>query len=518
MAWVESPPGSGLYADSETVDTQQLWLTPTGEVAGTNASSAEFVQGRTYVIEALIDADTEARVAVVVRDAAGALAWVEQGPVTVAGQLALSRVWTCDDPSRQLGLWLEGAPWVRGVTVAERTRSVLIEDDAVTAAKIFMDEGFARRLVAAIGEFDSVFAGTIRSAMLSTDALDFKTATGLKITGGIVTTTGIPDHGIWINGTDNTIKSFNLDTGQEEFRVASGDVRITGRFQTRGAYPHFDLARSLWADFAGMQWTIGPGWQTKPEIITNASKWGDDLAGGLYVRGGNRDGLTMRPEVALRSGRTIAGTDSFWPSVDLVLGIGATTHGRRRLRDEGTNTTSIYDWANFITLETKSGQALRLNAPSTPGDILLASSTGAVDLRTGNGWLRVQGIGSSTGGEDLALEGDWRMVYRPSLSEYKLDQRPIKPLYELLEIVPKTWVDRGRREQDPSWDVRYSGLVYEDVAGVSERHGGSLEHLLIRRGGKPSSIAYNALAANLIPVISDMERRLSLLEAPRRAA
>lgn len=514
---------------------QQIWLTPSGEVAGPNRSRAEFVKGRSYVVSATVDASqfAAAQVGVVAWNPVDlGMVWVGPTKVTIVagGQLQLSRVWVCDDPAKQLGIWVEGAPYVRGITVQERVRTTLIEDGSITADKTYFDQSYVNKLTAALAEFDGVTTGWLKARDIATDALDFKSAKGMTLTSSIFTTTGVANRGIWLNGSDNTLKMFD-PSGLETFRLDGNTGRpfVSGDYQTTGAFPRVEMRRDIAAGFGVIQWVAGPGWARNAQMRTNYARWGNDTPGGLYMMGGDPDGLTMHAEVALRSGYdAVYNPNRYWPEFDALLGIGEQIHGRIRIRDVGQNRTSIYQWANFIELTTKTGQGLLLNVPGSPGDVRLASPTAGVLLQTGNGWITMQGIGPSTGGEDLRLEGGWRVVYAASEKRYKLERETVPVIPAVLQLKPTTWVDRGRREADPAYTKRTLGLVYEQVHDVvaaaspeDQRHMDALMSEFDRGGGDVThTINYSSGWVLLIPIIRALwEAVMTDTETtPRRAA
>jgi hypothetical protein len=98
----------------------------------------------------------------------------------------------------------------------------------------------------------------------------------------------------------------------------------------------------------------------------------------------------------------------------------------------------------------------------------------------------------------------------------KLEQEAI-PLCAgeaLLEVPPKTWVDR--REAESGNQTRVPGFVAEDVKAVSDAHGGALAALLTEgpdsMGTSYMGVNYDRVAAYLIPVIRDLRSRITELE------
>lgn len=465
--------------------------------------------GQRYLVTATVQLTAAGSVGLVAHDIAGNYTDVDGPHALGAGvPLVLSGEHVWGAAQGAFGVRLTQPGTITNVSVRPMLSQVLIADGLIQTPM----------LAAGSVQGDVIAGGTITGAKIAaTLSIEGKLITGGKIVGNIWTTTNVANRGIWINGTDNTLKSFNLTTGAEEFRLESGNIFLSGDIQTQGIYPRVEIKRNLpglGPTWAAIRWSAGPDWQTFPEIATNSAKWGVDMPGSLYVRGGNRHGLTMRPEVALRSGRPVNGADQFWPEVDIVVGLtGQEARGRRRLQDVGQDRTAIYDFADFWKAETRGGgMMIEMPVPGTVHDISVRSLSGGITLRVGNGWLRPEGIGSTTGGEDLALEGNWRMTYRSSLSADKLEQEPLPVAYELLNVQPKSWVDRVRREMDPGYAVRYAGFIAEELQAANESSGGKLRQTLVHRNGRLHSISLQAIVAHQQNIIADMHRRITRLE------
>ena len=152
----------------------------------------------------------------------------------------------------------------------------------------------------------------------------------------------------------------------------------------------------------------------------------------------------------------------------------------------------------------------------TLGDITIRTGNGGIINHVGDGRFVITGIASTTGGTTLVRETDGRVLLFSSLAEHKLDPRAIPPLWELLDVPAKTWIDRGRREADPDWSGRYAGFIAEDVQAVSEANGGSLDPLLTRDAdGNLTGIAYQAWPAYQQAILRGMLARIETLEAAR---
>ena len=462
-------------------------------------------EGVRYRVEATVRLTTSGQVSLVQRNSNGGYGYIS-GPVALGANTdyVLVGEFTWEQYPGSFGVRMDKPGTIKSVSVRPMLAQVLIQDGLISAPKL------AANAVTA----DKINAGAVTALKLSTDALDFKSATGM-----VLTSPTIQSHTEAFRGFKLTPTAFKLYSsdglGTEWFSADSSGVRVAGDYQTTGLYPRLEIKRDLMGStFSGIRWYPQAGWQSWPELKITSTAWGVDTPGGLYAVGGTRHNLTMHPELALRSGYMSGSTEVYWPKADLLLGAGGTTYGRIRIEDLGLNTTAFSAYANFHDLFTPSrAQELLLNVPGSPGDIRIKSAAAGISLEVGNGWLRAAGLGTSTGGEDIRMEGNWRLVYQTSLSADKLDQERMGVHYELLDLKATSWIDRVRREEDPSWDVRYGGWIAEDVQAISEANGDSLAPALVHRGGELSGINDKAINALHLDITADVVRRLSRVEA-----
>lgn len=190
--------------------------------------------------------------------------------------------------------------------------------------------------------------------------------------------------------------------------------------------------------------------------------------------------------------------------------------GSLLFRDAGdTYTSNDYGIAmNGATrLDVKIGAtglfAVTRNSDGAATFVVRANGTGGDPL------FEFQGLTTSSGTANLWVTGAFNQLRKTSsLARYKLDVESWGVVDALLEIEPRTWVDRHEREQDPTYDTRFAGAIVEEVLAVSGRFGDVLEPLVTRNPdtGEAESLAYDRLAWLLLPIIRRQEERIGDLE------
>lgn len=123
----------------------------------------------------------------------------------------------------------------------------------------------------------------------------------------------------------------------------------------------------------------------------------------------------------------------------------------------------------------------------------------------------------TTSGANTFLSPAGEIQRVSSLRRYKLDREPIGVHPELLDLLAMTWRDRAELAADPGTSHRVPGFVAEDVQAVSAAHGGSLEPLLTRdENGALQGLAYDRIAAYLLPIVAELRDRVRHLEGSTR--
>jgi hypothetical protein len=99
-----------------------------------------------------------------------------------------------------------------------------------------------------------------------------------------------------------------------------------------------------------------------------------------------------------------------------------------------------------------------------------------------------------------------------SLSKYKLEQEPmsLEAVRGVLALTPKTWFDRNEVTDNGGSTEglrRVPGLIAEDVEELAPALA------VYDDGGELQGVAYDRVAALLIPIIGDQQSRIEALEA-----
>lgn len=149
----------------------------------------------------------------------------------------------------------------------------------------------------------------------------------------------------------------------------------------------------------------------------------------------------------------------------------------------------------------RSGDSPSFNTVSVGGALYGSNSI------YGLGLTGVANLQCSTSGNN------YRIGTISSLSRFKLDQKEIPLTYSILDLTGRTWVGKFEHDLDETYDTRTPGFVAEEVEAVSTANDNILEPLLIRDENGLQALAYDRIPAYLIPVIRDMNTRLTALEA-----
>ena len=129
------------------------------------------------------------------------------------------------------------------------------------------------------------------------------------------------------------------------------------------------------------------------------------------------------------------------------------------------------------------------------------------------------GIKSTTSSySNVVRNSKGQIFYTSSLSKYKLDQQELdvnSAVDAVLELTPKTWVDKQGKADNPEDTSREVGYVAEDVAAVSAAHGDVLEPVLTYdEAGDLNGIDYSRLPdPYTVAMFKHMAARIAELEA-----
>lgn len=172
----------------------------------------------------------------------------------------------------------------------------------------------------------------------------------------------------------------------------------------------------------------------------------------------------MQPVIQLQSGYPSGGEDRYWPRIDLTIRGDAGPRGWFSLSDIGEAKTSIAMFADFVELSARAGAMIRFPATGTVNDMAFyAQDMGFVPAAGG---FRIFNLVQTGGSWNMQIDSSARIVLVASESRLKLEQRPVPLMPELLELQPRTWVDRSERERDPSYSVRDVGLIADEAERV----------------------------------------------------
>lgn len=97
-----------------------------------------------------------------------------------------------------------------------------------------------------------------------------------------------------------------------------------------------------------------------------------------------------------------------------------------------------------------------------------------------------------------------------SASKYKVDPKPMTIGQEILNLVPKTWIDKGQYVENGNSVaglIRYPGFIAEDLVTAG------LEEFVTYVDGEIEGISYDRLVAAVIPVLKDQQSRIESLES-----
>lgn len=162
----------------------------------------------------------------------------------------------------------------------------------------------------------------------------------------------------------------------------------------------------------------------------------------------------------------------------------------------GSNGITLYDHGGISANGGIRGEGFYDN-----GGSVRINSDGYMYPATGSGGGSANLIQSSSGG----------VIYRSSsASKYKVDAKPMQIGLEILNLVPKTWIDKGeyvRNNNSTAGLTRYPGFIAEDLVAAG------LEEFVTYLDGELESISYDRLVAAVLPVLKSQQLRIESLES-----
>jgi hypothetical protein len=103
------------------------------------------------------------------------------------------------------------------------------------------------------------------------------------------------------------------------------------------------------------------------------------------------------------------------------------------------------------------------------------------------------------------------LIYRStSASKYKVDPQPMILGNQILNLVPKTWIDKAQYVENGSSAtglIRHPGFIAEDLVEAG------LEEFVTYVDGEVEGISYDRLVAAVIPVLKSQQSKIESLEA-----
>jgi hypothetical protein len=183
----------------------------------------------------------------------------------------------------------------------------------------------------------------------------------------------------------------------------------------------------------------------------------------------------------------------------------------------GTITAGIGNFGGTIggTSATFTG-TVAANLLSTGGGSYYLNNSGTLSVAQANVSGYIYNIGHATTGSsaNAYLNASTGLLARSTSSlRYKVDvAEQTIPLESILSLTPKSFFDKGAFEEAGGKSdglPRILGLIAEEVAEIPV-----LADLLMNKNeqGQPDSVNYDRIAVALIPLLKDLNNRLTTLE------
>ncbi|GEL95352.1 tail fiber domain-containing protein [Cellulomonas composti] len=295
--------------------------------------------------------------------------------------------------------------------------------------------------------------------------------------------------------------------------------RITGQAAT-SQIANGAITTAKHADASVTTPKLAPGAVTKPKL-SPGSVDGDIVAttvsksGPLNIQGSPLRLRTPDTDHAVAVATTGVGIVS---SVEVGLEVGSAAAVTLTPGEVTVEATTVTVGGSVVEVSAVEGD-LTLSADKTSGEAAVnieAKSKVRMETESGNefavgpvgGNHRVysEGIRRITTGASANVRIDDTngvLVRSTSSRRYKDDIADAPPAPAVLDIRPRTWVDKGAPPDAP----RYFGAIAEEL------HDLGLAHLVAYDDeGRPEAIAYDRVAIALIPVVRDAVDRLAVLE------
>ena len=217
---------------------------------------------------------------------------------------------------------------------------------------------------------------------------------------------------------------------------------------------------------------------------------GADITGTINATAGTIGGLTITPYIMYSGNLTIDGTSGRISSTEYAFFKKISIDGAI-LGDSFAFavTGNAYTTGVFQALGNMTASAYLYNSG-------YASTTGSANVRI-----------NTTPGLSLGL-----IAFTSSSERYKVEiEEQTIPISSILALTPKSYIDKVEFEEKGTTEglQRWLGLVAEDIDQIPV-----LDKLLVERDaeGKPNSVYYDRVATALIPLLKDLNNRVTQLE------
>lgn len=136
-------------------------------------------------------------------------------------------------------------------------------------------------------------------------------------------------------------------------------------------------------------------------------------------------------------------------------------------------------------------------------EIRLTSETGRLVVP----WVGTSGSANTViGADNVLMRSSSARKYKQDIEDLDIDPAAV------LKMQPRSWRDRGEVERDPEATARYVGFIAEELDEIG------LGAFVTRdQDGEVEGIAYDRLVAAVIPVLRDLNDRVTDLESARSA-
>ena len=313
--------------------------------------------------------------------------------------------------------------------------------------------------------------------------------------------------------TTGTLSAITIDagTGGNAFHVTAGGIMsaqgayIKGTVvATSGVFTGQIQATTGYFGGASDYWSIGSSGITGigSATITAGAISGSTITGGTVQTSSGSTSVSMDSTYnALRFKNSGSYVGAIVPlsSNGIIMHYGSTPDGTGGTRPQmyvGSTVVSLQaDTSNIVSASTA--------GVSLTGSTNLNGSTYAVGNRTGTTSTANTYFNSST--------GYW--TYTTSSQRYKVEIQPQDiPLDSILALQPKSYIDKNEYEENGNKSdglQRLLGLIAEDVIQIPV-----IGEMLANRNeeGQPESVNYDRVAIALIPLLKDLNDRITKLE------